>query len=188
MNELSAMRQRLLELVRRRALRLGEIVLASGQKSSFYIDCKMVLLQSEGAALVGELVYEMTKDLELDALGGPEVGAIPITTAAVIAYHRHGRSMEGFFVRKAVKEHGTQKKIEGQFEPGYRVCLLEDVTTTGTSSLQVAEAIEQAGGKIVSVVAVLDREQGAAERFAARGLSFLPILRLHELGLSPETK
>jgi orotate phosphoribosyltransferase len=77
MNELSAMRQRLLELVRRRALRLGEIVLASGQKSSFYIDCKMVLLQSEGAALVGELVYEMTKDLELDALGGPEVGCDP---------------------------------------------------------------------------------------------------------------
>ncbi|GBD35722.1 Orotate phosphoribosyltransferase [bacterium HR36] len=184
MIELSAMRQRLLELIRQRAVRFGEVVLASGQKSSFYIDCKMVLLNSEAAAIVGELVYEMTKDLPLDALGGPEVGAIPIVMATVIAYHRHGRRMEGFFVRKTVKEHGTQKKIEGKFEPGYRVALVEDVTTTGMSSLQVMDTVEQAGGKIVCVVAVFDREQGAAERFAQRAVTFLPIFRLSDLGLS----
>jgi len=186
MNDTKFMRERLLYLVRSRALRFGEITLASGQKSSFYIDCKMVLLQSEGATLVGELIYELTKDLDLDAVGGPEVGAIPIATATVIAYHRHGRGLEGFFVRKTVKEHGTQKKIEGKFEPGYRVALVEDVTTTGTSSLQVVDTVQQAGGIIVSVLAVLDREQGAAQRFAERGIRFLPIFRLSDLGLHPE--
>ncbi|MCS7016066.1 MAG: orotate phosphoribosyltransferase, partial [Gemmatales bacterium] len=112
-----------------------------------------------------------------------EVGAIPITTAAVIAYYRHGRVVEGFFVRKSVKEHGLQKKIEGKFEPGNRVVLVEDVTTTGGSSLQVVETVEQAGGKIVCVISLLDREQGAAERFAERALKFVPIFRLSDLGV-----
>jgi len=183
MNEIGHLRQRLLELLRERAVRFGEVVLASGQRSSFYIDCKMALLNSEGASIVGELVYHLTKDLPLDGIGGPEVGAIPITTAAVIAYHQHGRSIEGFFVRKAVKEHGMQKRIEGKFEPGYRVALVEDVTTTGGSSLQVVEAVEQAGGKIECVIAVLDRQQGAGERFAQRGIRFVPIFRLADLGL-----
>lgn len=183
MKDLTSMRGRLLELLRQRAVRFGEVTLASGQKSSFYIDCKMVSLNSEGATIIGELIYEITKDWFIDAIGGPEVGAIPIATSAIIAYHRHGRTMEGFFVRKMVKEHGTQKRIEGKFEPGYRVALVEDVTTTGASSLQVVEAVEQAGGKVEGVVVVVDRQQGAAERFAQRGLKFVPLFSLPDLGL-----
>ncbi|MDW8222697.1 MAG: orotate phosphoribosyltransferase, partial [Gemmatales bacterium] len=146
MSDIMRMRAKVLAYLKERALRFGEVTLASGQQSSFYVDCKMILLNSEVAALVGELIYELTKDLEFEAIGGPEVGAIPITTAAVIAYYRHGRVVEGFFVRKSVKEHGLQKKIEGKFEPGNRVVLVEDVTTTGGSSLQVVETVEQAGG------------------------------------------
>jgi len=177
-------RDRLLQLVKERAVIHREVVLASGQRSSFYIDCKMVLMHSESAHQLGEILYAMTKDLGLDAIGGPEVGAIPMATAAALAYHRHGRSMEGFFTRKEVKQHGTQKRVEGQFQPGYRVALVEDVMTTGGSSMSAVEAVREAGGKIELVVCILDRLQGARQRFEGMGLRFEPIFTLRDLDLA----
>jgi orotate phosphoribosyltransferase len=177
-------RDRLLQLVKERAVIHGDITLASGQRSSFYIDCKMVLMHGESADLLGEVLYDMTKALKLDAIGGPEVGAIPMATAAALAYHRHGQPVEGFFTRKEVKQHGTQKRVEGKFQPGYRVALVEDVMTTGGSSMSAVEAIQQAGGRIEMVACILDRLQGARQRFEGMGLRFEPIFTLKDLGLA----
>src|SRR5262245_36648705 len=103
----------LLEVLRTRSFKRGEFRLASGDTSTYYIDGKMSQVFSRSAYLIGEVLYERTKDLQIDAIGGLEVGAVPLTTAAVISYHQHGREMEGFWVRDSVKDHGTKKRIEG---------------------------------------------------------------------------
>jgi orotate phosphoribosyltransferase len=177
-------KMRLLELVKKRSLIFGEITLASGQKSNYYIDGKMSLMYSETAPLIGEVLFEMTKDMNLDALGGPEVGAIPMATAAAIRYQQAGRPIEGFFVRKEAKQHGTQKLIEGGFRAGQRVAILEDVITTGGSVFQSIDAVQTAGGKIEAVICLVDRLQGARERFEARGLRFLPVFTIRDLGIA----
>src|SRR5271157_64966 len=105
--------QRLLELLKMRSFQRGLFRLASGGTSDYYIDGKMTAVYSEGAYLIGEVLYEWTKDLDINAIGGLQVGAVPLTTAAVISYHRRGRSMEGFWVREEVKSHGTKNRIEG---------------------------------------------------------------------------
>lgn len=178
-------RARLLQLIEARALLRGDITLASGKKSSYYIDGKMILVSSESSALIGELLYEMTRELKLDAIGGPEVGAIPMATAAAIHYHRMGQSMEGFFVRKDVKAHGTQKKIEGKFKPGYRVAIVEDVMTTGGSLLQAVDTVAEAGGKVEVVICIVDRLQGGRQTVEARGLRFAPMFTIEDLGIRP---
>jgi orotate phosphoribosyltransferase len=176
---------RLLELVKERALLRGNITLASGQTSSYYIDGKMILLHSESSARLGDVLFEMTKDLPLDAIGGPEVGAIPMTAAAVIRYHQAGRSMEGFFVRKDVRSHGTQKQIEGKFAAGNRVAVVEDVTTTGGSALSAIDVLQKAGAKIEVVITIVDRLQGGRKNLEARGLRFEPIFTIRDLGIEP---
>src|SRR5262245_6071830 len=114
--------RQLLELIRERAFgQDGPYKLASGGTSPYYIDGRMVAVFSESAHLIGEVLYERTRHLDIDAIGGLEVGAVPLTTAAVIAYHQHRRKMEGFWVRNKVKEHGTEKIIEGGLRPGSRV-------------------------------------------------------------------
>jgi orotate phosphoribosyltransferase len=178
-------RTRLLQLIEERALLRGDITLASGKKSSYYIDGKMILVSSESSALIGQLLYDMTRDLKLDAIGGPEVGAIPMATAAVIEYHRHGQPMEGFFVRKDVKTHGTQKRIEGLFRSGFRVAIVEDVMTTGGSLLQAVETVQQAGGIVEVVICVVDRLQGGRQNVEARGLRFESMCTIRDLGISP---
>src|SRR5437868_5252962 len=122
----------LLALLKERSFKRGTFRLASGDTSSYYIDGKMTQVFSAGASLIGEVLYERTRDLGMEALGGLEAGAIPLTTATVIAYHRHGRGMEGFWVRDKVKGHGTQKAIEGNLRPGARVVLVDDVITRGS--------------------------------------------------------
>src|SRR5262245_45779449 len=103
----------LLQVLEARSFQRGTFRLASGGTSSYYIDGRMSAVFSEAAYLIGEVLFERTRDLAIDAIGGLEVGAVPLTTAAVISYRLHGRTMEGFWVRGKVKEHGTQKLIEG---------------------------------------------------------------------------
>src|SRR5262245_771434 len=105
-------RQRLLDLFRTRAVAFGRFTLASGKESTYYINSKKALFHSEAVALLGEALWELTKDLNIQAIGGPEVGAIPMATAAVLRYHQEGRELEGFFVRKQAKGHGSQELIE----------------------------------------------------------------------------
>src|SRR5215831_16164891 len=138
---MSESEQRLLQLLKERSLRFGTFRLASGGTSSYYIDGKMSEVFSRSARLIGEVLYERTRDLQIDAIGGLEVGAVPMTAAAVIAYDLHGREMEGFWVRDEVKKHGTQKLIEGNLKPGSRVAILDDVITKGGSSVKALEAV-----------------------------------------------
>src|SRR5438270_927882 len=105
--------QQLLQVIKERAFRRGTFRLASGGTSDYYIDGKMIAVYSEAVPLIGKVIYEHTCDLDIDAIGGLEVGAVPITAAAVFAYHLNGREMEGFWVRDEVKKHGTQKIVEG---------------------------------------------------------------------------
>src|SRR5262245_22790472 len=106
--------KKLLHLLKERSFALGDFVLASGDRSSYYIDARTTVVSSEGAYLIGEVFYQHTKDLDFDAIGGLEVGAVPLATATVISYHLHGRPMEGFWVRDQAKTHGAKKIVEGK--------------------------------------------------------------------------
>jgi orotate phosphoribosyltransferase len=180
---MSDARQRFLELVKSRAVVHKTVTLASGQTSNYYIDGRMVLMHGESATLLGELVYQTTKDLGLQAIGGPETGALPMATAAAMRYHQAGVPMEGFFVRKDAKQHGLQKRIEGGFPEKGRVAIVEDVMTTGKSALGAIQAVQDAGAQIVAVVCIVDRLQGARELFTGMGLNFQPLFTLRDLGL-----
>lgn len=174
-------RSRLLELFKSRAVSFGKFKLASGQESTFYINSKQVLFHSEAAWLLGELIWQATRDLEIQAVGGLEVGAIPMATATVMRYHENGRSLEGFFVRKQAKEHGSQSLIEGGLRPGMSVAILDDVLTTGESAMKAVKAVEAFGSNVARVVCIVDRLQGAREKLA--GYDFRPLFTLRDLGI-----
>jgi orotate phosphoribosyltransferase len=163
--------KQLLVLLKERSFRQGTFRLASGDISEYYIDGKMTQVFSRGAALLGEVLYEQTQNLKFDAIGGLEVGAVPLTTAAVIAYHLHGRTMEGFWVRNEVKQHGTKKLIEGNLQPGNEVVIVEDVVTRGESAARAIRAVQDHGCKVVRVVAIVDRLGVAEEVFRQLGVT-----------------
>ena len=182
---MSESEQQLLELLKDRAFQRGTFRLASGGTSDYYIDGKMVEVFSRSARLIGEVLYERTRDLDIDAIGGLEVGAVPLTAATVIAYDLHGRPMEGFWVRDEVKRHGTQKLIEGKLRPGDRVALLDDVITRGTSTIKAYDAVVALGCEVVLVAALVDRLDGAAERFRERGIvNYRPVFTIRDLGVN----
>src|SRR5712692_10098051 len=118
-------RARLLELFKARAFSFGRFRLASGKESSYYINSKKALFNSEAIWLLGDVLWDLTKDLNIQAIGGLEVGAIPMATAAVLRYHEEGRSLEGFFVRKEAKGHGSQERVEGTIPAGARVAVID---------------------------------------------------------------
>jgi len=156
------------------AVKTGEFTLSSGKKSNLYVDCRKVTLHPKGAKLIGKLVLEKIKALKVDAVGGLTLGADPIIGAVITL-----SDIPGFIVRKKTKEHGTQQRIEGLLEKGWKVAIVEDVATTGASALQAIEAAEAAGAKVVKVISVVDREEGAAH--ALKAYDFDPILTRSEL-------
>lgn len=174
---------KLLQLIRDRAVIHKEVTLASGQKSSYYIDARSLFLHGPSATLIGEALYDLTKDLPMEAIGGPAVGALPLTVAATMHYHKMGRTMEGFFIRKEAKTHGLQKTVEGVLPPGGQVVVVEDVFTTGGSVMTAIEAVREAGAKVIAVVGIVDRLQGARERFESMGLLFRTICTIKDLGV-----
>jgi len=179
-------RDRLLELIRREAIRFGQIRLSKAGQSDYYIDCRLVTTHPEGAFLVAEIILDMLADEHVDAVGGPTLGADPIVGAICYASHRRNRPIPGFIVRKEAKKHGLQKMIEGHLKPGDRVVVVEDVLTSGGSVLEAIGHIEEAGAKVVRVIGIVDRLQGAREAIEGRGYRFTPIftrddLRIEEL-------
>src|SRR5581483_9703709 len=124
-------RARLLELFKTRAVSFGQFTLASGKQSNYYINSKKVLFNAEAAWLLGHVLWDLTKELNIQAIGGLEIGAIPMATAACLHYHEHGQPLEGFFVRKQAKDHGSQQRVEGRVEAGFRVAVVDDVFTQG---------------------------------------------------------
>jgi orotate phosphoribosyltransferase len=177
-------RDRLKELFRERALQFGDFTLASGKKSSYYVNSKKVLFHSEAIALLGDQLYEATRDLEFQAIGGLEVGAIPMAAAALTAFHRAGRTLEGFFVRKQAKEHGSKERLEGQVKTSDRVVVIDDVLTTGGSVVQAIEVLEAIGAQVVRVVCICDRLQGAREALAK--YDFRPLFTIRDFGIEPK--
>lgn len=144
----------------------------------------MTTVYSEGAHLIGEILYEWTKTLDIDAIGGLEVGAVPIITAAVISYHHRGQLMEGFWVRDEIKSHGTQKQIEGGLCKGARVAIVDDVITKGGSALKAIKAVQALGCKVVLVLALVDRLQGARKLFQKNGIfNYESIFTISDLGV-----
>jgi len=174
-------RDRLKELFLQRALQFGDFTLASGKKSTYYINSKKVLFHAEAITLLGELLYDATKDLEFQATGGLEVGAIPMAAAALTAFHRAGRPMEGFFVRKQAKAHGSKDLVEGQVKSGDSVVVIDDVLTTGGSVIQAIEAVQDLGAKVLRVVCICDRLQGAQE--ALTQYDYQPIFTVRDFGV-----
>jgi orotate phosphoribosyltransferase len=174
----------LLRLLQERCFRRGTFRLASGGVSDYYIDGRMAEVYSEAAHLIGEVLYERTRDLGIDAIGGLAVGAVPLTTAAVISYHLHGRKMEGFWVRDKVKEHGTQKVVEGRLERGWRVAVVDDVITQGQSPVKAVEGARGMGCEVIAVLALVDRLQGAAALLRAEGIDkFTPVFTIRDFGV-----
>jgi orotate phosphoribosyltransferase len=176
-------RDRLKDLFRERALQFGDFTLASGKKSTYYVNSKKVLFHAEAITLLGELLYDATKDLDFQAIGGLEVGAIPMAAAALTAFHRAGRPMEGFFVRKKPKDHGSKDLVEGQVNAGDKVVVIDDVLTTGGSVVQAIQAVEAVGATVVRVVCICDRLQGAREALAK--YDFRPLLTVRDFGIEP---
>ncbi len=150
-----------------------EITLSSGKKSNFYLDCRKPLMTPQGQRLAGELMLaKLMKGPWVDSLGGMAVGAVPLVTAilAAAAHHDPGTPLLGFFVRKDTKKHGLGRRIEGHFAPGQNVALVEDTATTGGSTLEAVDAVEEAGGKVIRVLTLVNRDEGATEAFAERGI------------------
>jgi orotate phosphoribosyltransferase len=168
---MTAIEAQLFQLLKDRCFQRGTFRLASGAMSDYYIDGRMAEVFSQSAHLIGEVIYERTKDLPIEAIGGLAIGAVPLTTATVISYHLHGRTMEGFWVRDKAKTHGTQKVIEGNLKPGSRVAILDDVITTGSSSLKALQEVKEIGCEAVLVLALVDRLQGAAKAFQNEGIT-----------------
>lgn len=180
-------RQQLLELVREKSLKFGEFTLASGRKASYYLDGKQTTLDSRGAALVGEGILELLlADGALpQAVGGMSIGADPITAAVITMAAVRGLPLKGFMVRKQSKGHGTNRFIEGPVVAGDRVVIVEDVVTTGGSSLDAIDKCLEAGLVVVGVVAVIDRREGGEAAFAARGYTLRSLLTIEDFGITP---
>jgi orotate phosphoribosyltransferase len=181
---MDAARARLLELYKSRAVSFGHFKLASGKESTFYINSKKVIFNSEAVFLLGQALWDLTKDLNIQAIGGLEVGAIPMATAAVQRYHQEGRKLEGFYVRKQAKGHGSQELIEGQLNPGDRVAMVDDVFTQGNSVAQAIAEVEKRGAKVAAVICIVDRLEGAREKLAPK-YEYRPIFTLRDLGIEP---
>jgi orotate phosphoribosyltransferase len=180
-------RQRLIDLLQRDSLKRGTFTLASGRTSHYYVDGRKVTLSAAGAALIGAGVLErLAHHPEVQAVGGLTMGADPIVGATLGLGGLAGRvDLRGFLVRKEAKAHGMGSRVEGPLEPGTSVAILDDVATTGGSSLQAAEAVQAMGCRVAAVIVVLDRLEGAAEAFAARGLPFESLLTIRDLGVEP---
>ena len=158
------------------AVMYGDFTLASGLKSDHYWDGKKVTLSAPGAYLVGKAIFDMISGLDVEAVGGLEMGAIPIATAVALVSHLEGKEIPAFIVRKNPKEHGTRKSIEGFLNDGDRVIIVEDVVTTGESVLKAIEAVESRHCQVVKVIALVDRHEGGSEKLRLAGYKFESIL------------
>lgn len=178
-------RNRLMELTRQHALQFGEFRLASGRVASYYLDCRKLTLTAEGAVQVAAGMLSKLEGRWPDAVGGMAIGADPITAAIITLAGLRGQSLKGFIVRKEAKQHGTGRDVEGPIAPGEHVVVVEDVVTTGGSSLAAIEKLRAFGVKVDGVLAIIDRRGGGKEAFAAVGVPFESLLDIGDFGLEP---
>lgn len=177
----------LTDLFRERALKFGDFTLASGKKAKYYLDGKQITLHSQGLRLVSEGLLKLMDGIEATAVGGMTIGADPIVGGMLAVAASQGRELSGFLVRKEAKGHGTQKYIEGPVKPGEKVVIVEDVVTTGGSSLQAAERAREFGLDVVLVLAIIDRMEGGRQNFEKAGYAFKSLLTIEDFGITPPT-
>ncbi|MFQ5694386.1 MAG: orotate phosphoribosyltransferase [Terriglobia bacterium] len=178
-------RQRLKELLRERSLKRGQFELSSGRKSDYYLDARLTTLHPEGAVATGRAILELLaqEKIQAEAIGGMALGADPIVSAVVTLSQLEGKPVAGFLVRKRAKAHGGQKRLEGFEGPaGARVVIVDDVCTTGASTLKAIAAAEQRGYQVVAVVSLVDREEGGSQRIRQRGYNYHTLFNARELG------
>jgi len=159
----------------------GKVILSSGKEADFYIDLRRVTLDFVAAPLVGEVMLDLTKDLDYEAVGGLTLGADPVATSMLHAAAKRGKKLDAFVVRKSEKAHGLQRRIEGPDVKGRRVLAIEDTSTTGGSVLTAVEALKEAGAIVVGVAVIVER--GAKEKVEGEGLKYLSAYSLSDLGL-----
>ncbi|HEV8276719.1 MAG TPA: orotate phosphoribosyltransferase [Streptosporangiaceae bacterium] len=174
-------RDDLLRVIKDKAVVHGDFVLSSGQRATWYIDLRRVLLSGQAAPLAGRVMLAATADLRYDAVGGLTLGADPVAAAMLHAAASQGRSLDAFVVRKAEKAHGLQRRIEGPDVTGRRVLAVEDTSTTGASVLTAVDALREAGADVVGVAVLVER--GARDRVTQRGLPFRAAYDVGDLGL-----
>ncbi len=179
-------KQALIELVRAKALKFGDFTLASGKKAKYYLDCRPVTLDSAGACLVGYGMLDLLGDNLPPLVGGMAIGADPITGAILTLAGVRGTPLRGIMVRKESKGHGTERYVEGAYAEGEEVVIVEDVVTTGGSSLLAIERCESVGLKVRRVLAIVDRLSGGREAFAERGYELTTLLTVRDFGIEPD--
>jgi orotate phosphoribosyltransferase len=178
---LAQAKARLLEIIKAKSLLLGEFKLVSGAVSNYYLDMKPTMFDPEGAHLVAELVCDLIADeRDVEAIGGLELGAVPIIVA-VCARSWHGRPVAGFVVRKEIKDHGTEQKIDGNFKPGSTVILFDDVTTKGGSVMKAVRAVRARGARVAKIITLVDRLEGASENLGKEGIELVALYTTREL-------
>ncbi len=170
-----------------KSVRTGDFTLASGKKSDLYVDCRVTALDNKGAHWIGQAGWDLVlgkieaEGLEVDAIGGMTMGADPISLVVGMASSEHEKALQVFTVRKEPKEHGRGKQIEGNFKEGDRVVVVDDVITTGGSTLKAIEAIRAAGGEVVFCLVLVDREEGGRPAIEADGVPVVSIFTRREL-------
>ena len=174
-------RELLKEEILNKAVVHGKVILSSGKEADYYVDLRRVTLDSVAAPLVGEVMLELTKDLDYEAVGGLTLGADPVATAMMHVAAQHGRKLDSFVVRKAEKAHGLQRRIEGPDVKGRRVLAVEDTSTTGGSVLTAVEALQEAGAIVVGVAVIVER--GAKPKIDEAGFEYRAAYQLADLGL-----
>lgn len=178
-------RDALKRLLRDKALKFGDFTLASGKKASYYLDCRQITLDSAGARLVGEGMLDLLAAEMPDLVGGMAIGADPITAAVLTLAGIRGVPLRGVMVRKEPKQHGTGKLVEGPYQAGESIAIVEDVVTTGGSSLEAIERCEAVGLKVQRVLAIIDRLEGGREAFAAKGYQLTTLFTVRDFGIEP---
>ena len=178
-------RQAMIDLLRERSLKTGDFTLVSGQKSSYYLDGKQITLHSTGLRMICEGLLEMLEGVPFDAIGGMSIGADPIIGGVLAVAAEQGRQLDGFLIRKEAKGHGTDRFVEGPVKKGASVVIIDDVITTGGSSMLAIRRIEEFGCEVVRAVGIVDRLQGGAANFAERNIPFQSLLTVEDLGIEP---
>ena len=174
---------KLVQLLASQSARRGEFTLASGRSSSLYIDARLTTMSPQGLTMIGSLGLDALERARWDvhSIGGMTLGADPIAYAIAYASASTHRPLRAFTVRKEAKSHGTRRLIEGPFHAGDRVAVVEDVITTGSSALAAAKAVTDAGGQIIGVLALVDREEGGRETLEANGFSVIALTSASEI-------
>ena len=175
-------KDQLREEIIKKAVVHGKVILSSGKEADYYVDLRRVTLDHVAAPLIGEVMLELTKDLNYDAVGGLTLGADPVATAMMHTAAKQGKKLDAFVVRKAEKAHGLQRRIEGPDVKGKRVLAVEDTSTTGGSVLTAVEALNEAGAIVVGVAVIVER--GAAPKIQEAGLEYRAAYQLSDLNLS----